>query len=361
MKTSGSYDTALSASHSAEPTSARTENSLLLPSIEDYHIADVEISQLNFDGSPRLSGVDQEHARVLSEVHSPLPPITVHRSTMRVIDGRHRTHAALLKGKSTISARLVDCDERTAFVLAVKENISHGLPLSTADRKAAAGSIVDSHPEWSDRTVAEATGVSDKTVSAIRSGTTSESPQSNTRLGKDGKLRPVNSASMRQHAADIIRKHPEKGLREIARATGLSPATVRDVRDRLKRNEHPVPARYRETSKREFDAVPRHHRVPVQAEPVDQRQLLAKLKTDPSLKFNEAGRNLLRWLHHHPVNLETCESIAVSVPEHWALPLAGLARNCAQAWMVLAIQLEQRHHEGEQPEGDYRDHDRSSL
>jgi ParB-like chromosome segregation protein Spo0J len=271
---------------------------------------------------------------------------------MRVIDGRHRTQAALLNGKKTIAARLIDCDERTAFVLAVKENITHGLPLSTADRKAAAASIIASHAEWSDRTIAEMTGVSDKTVSAIRAGATSESPQSNARLGKDGRLRPVNSASMRQQAADLIRKHPEKGLREIARATGLSPATVRDVRERLSRNEDPVPVRYRQTAKREFDAAPRQHKLPIHAEPVDRRKLLAKLMTDPSLKFSEAGRNMLRWLHHYSVDLEACEKMALSIPEHWSQPVAALARSCAQAWIVLAVHLEQRDRDGDQPGDD---------
>jgi ParB-like chromosome segregation protein Spo0J len=335
---------------SAQAISVQIENSPQLPSFEDYQIVNVVLAQLDLNGSPRLSGVDPEHTRVLAEVRGSLPPITVHGPTMRVIDGTHRTHAALLNGERTIAARLIDCDERTAFVLAVKENITHGLPLSTPDRKAAAANIIASHPEWSDRTIAEATGVSDKTVSAIRSGTTSESPQSSTRLGKDGRLRPLNSASMRKQAASIIREHPHQGLREIARATGLSPATVRDVRERLNRNEDPVPERYREAVKREFEASPRQYGALIHAEPVDRRKLLAKLTTDPSLKFSEAGRNMLWWLHKYSVDLEACEGMAISIPEHWSMPVAALARNCAQAWMVLATQLEERYREGEQPE-----------
>jgi ParB-like chromosome segregation protein Spo0J len=313
------------------------------PSFEHYPIVSIEISGLALEGSPRLAGEDPEHTRALADIHGVLPPITVHLPTMRVIDGRHRIRAALLNGKRVIDARLVDCDEETAFVLAVKENVTHGLPLSVTDRKVAAVSIMATHTDWSDRAVAESTGLSDKTVSVIRASSTAESPQSNTRLGKDGRLRPLNSAAMRRQAAALMDGRPEVGLREIARETGLSPATVRDVRKRIGRGEDPVPARYRDAGSRDFSAAPRPPRRPSgQVQPVDQRTLLTKLMNDPSLKFSEAGRCVLRWLHHYAVDPESCQSMAVSVPDHWSMSIADLARSCATGWTMLAEQLEQR-------------------
>ncbi|MFD1048366.1 ParB N-terminal domain-containing protein, partial [Kibdelosporangium lantanae] len=113
--------------------------------------------------SPRLEGEDGEHIRALVELDVQLPPITVHRTTMRVIDGMHRLRAAVLRRQDFIDAYLVDAEPDDVFVLAVEANIQHGLPLTFADRKAAAARIVRSHPHWSDRAIAAKTGLSPKT------------------------------------------------------------------------------------------------------------------------------------------------------------------------------------------------------
>jgi ParB-like chromosome segregation protein Spo0J len=301
----------------------------------------IEIMKLTLCGSPRSAGEDLEHARVLAYSDGKLPPILVHRRTMQVIDGRHRVRAALLNGRHTIEARLIDCDEATAFVLAVKANIMHGLPLSLSDRKAAAVNIIRSHQHWSDRAVAEATGLSDKTVSAIRSGATAESSQSNARLGKDGRLRPLNTAAMRRQAAELMSDHPEFGLREIARATGLSPATVRDVRKRTDNGEDPVPIRYRNTESGASSPCPATKNQ-ASVKHIDRKELLVKLMHDPSLRFSESGRNVVRWLQHHTVEPESSQIVAADVPNHWAKSVAELARSCADTWFQLAEQLDQR-------------------
>src|SRR4029078_7378388 len=97
---------------------------------------------------------------------------------MRVIDGMHRVRAALLNGRTRIDARLLDCDEGAAFVFAVKTNVKHGLPLSPSDRAAAAARIIAIHPHWSDRAVAAATALSDKTISPIPARSTADGPLS---------------------------------------------------------------------------------------------------------------------------------------------------------------------------------------
>src|SRR5215204_7137150 len=58
--------------------------------------------------SPRQAGVDLEHTRMLAGIDERLPPIIVHRSTMRVIDGAHRLGAALLRGDEMIEVRFFD-------------------------------------------------------------------------------------------------------------------------------------------------------------------------------------------------------------------------------------------------------------
>lgn len=317
-------------------------------SVESYPICIVEINQLALVGSPRLAGEDPVHTRVLAEIDH-LPPIVVHRPTMQVIDGMHRVRAALSKGRTVISARMIDCDQATAFVLAVRANVTHGLPLSPLDRKAAAECIITTHPNWSDRAVAAATGLSDKTVSAIRWSSTSEIPHSDDRVGRDGRVRPLNSAARRQQAALLIAERPDAGLREIARATGLSPATVRDVRMRTERGEDPVPAKYRDPApadpapaSRPASQVQMPARRGAMAD-IDGKALLAKLVNDPSLRHSENGRVTLRWLHHHTVDFDSCRGVEGSIPDHWSTLIAELARSCAMAWLMLADDLEKRH------------------
>jgi hypothetical protein len=128
----------------------------------------VPISVLLLSESPRLAGVDEAHAQALATAGSVLPRIIVHSPTMRVIDGAHRVRAAVLRGQDTIEACLVDGTDGEAFLLAVHVNTNHGLPLSLADRKAAASRIVRDYPQWSNRVVAVIAGISDKTVGAQR-------------------------------------------------------------------------------------------------------------------------------------------------------------------------------------------------
>src|SRR5262249_10222523 len=128
-------------------------------------------------------------------------------------------------------------------------------------------------------------------------------------------------------------------------ATGLSPATVRDVRKRTDRGEDPVPAKYRVPDGRRSMASGTGHRL-AQARQLDERvnpdMLLTKLQNDPSVKFSETGRHALRWLYHHTVDADTCQRLGRNVPDHWTALVAALARSCAMAWTVLAEQLEQR-------------------
>ncbi|RQX33168.1 hypothetical protein DLJ57_19775, partial [Micromonospora chalcea] len=127
----------------------------------------VPVSALLPGDSPRLAGENVEHIRLLAAMHD-LPPILVQRGTMRVIDGMHRLRAAKLRGDETVRVTFFDGDDAAAFLLSVDANIKHGLPLSRADREAAATRILRLYPQWSDRAVAAAAGLSPTTVSGIR-------------------------------------------------------------------------------------------------------------------------------------------------------------------------------------------------
>ena len=333
---------------SAHPTQTTfPDGPVLSPAwIESHPAVVVPIDSLLFDGSPRLGGEDLEHVRMLAEASAALPPIMVHAPTMRVIDGVHRVRAARLNRLTEIRARMLHCDEQAAFILAVKANISHGLPLSKDDRTTAAIRIIVSHPDWSDRAVAAVTGLSDKTVSRIRVQSGSATLQPGVRIGRDGRIRPLDTTQKREQAAAMISEGPRTGLREIARATGLSLATVQDVRQRVNRGEDPVPSRYRLA--KDADAATRPSPQPAMPRTrykealVDQQVALEKLDHDPSLKFNEAGRHLLHWLHRYTLEVDGAKAISTSVPDHWTGVVSALARTCATAWIGLADILDER-------------------
>jgi hypothetical protein len=252
----------------------------------------VEIAQLVFAGSPRSDGEDHAHVERLLEAEWPLPPILVHRPTMRIIDGFHRVRAPKSKGLQQIQTIFLDGSLELAFIVAVEANVTHGLPLSIGDRRAAAARILQTHSDWSDRTIATSTGLSAKTVRAIRFAT-AENPQLNKRVGKDGRVRPLNAGVGRQHAAQLLASRPNASLREIAKAAGISPGTVRDVRERLRRGEDVVPiprcqnrVAARGDGRKQSAAAATNTDVPMDVKPV-----LLSLSRDPALRMSELGAN----------------------------------------------------------------------
>jgi ParB-like chromosome segregation protein Spo0J len=298
----------------------------------------VPIASLLPSDSPRLGGVSAEHVRALTEIDTGVPPILVHRVTMRVIDGMHRLQAAARRGRETIEVRFVDGDERDLFVLAVQTNTQHGLPLSLRDRIAAATRVASSHPHWSDRLIAELTGLSANTVGSVRKRSSEDIPRVDGRVGRDGKVRPLNTGHGRQLAGAIMTERPGVSVREVARETGLSLGTVQDVRKRLSQGEDPVPERQRGRDNVVTSAKP----AAVPHAPIEPSKALALVKRDPSLRFSDVGRTILRLLDSHSIPEETWVRLAESVPPHSAAAVASIARSCAMSWTRFAEQVESR-------------------
>ncbi|MFI9307995.1 ParB/RepB/Spo0J family partition protein [Streptomyces triculaminicus] len=305
----------------------------------------VRIDNLLPADSPRLNGLDEEHARQLAEKESELPPILVHRTTLRVIDGMHRIRAAELNGRSEIAATFFDGSAAEAFLRSVVANISHGLPLSMADRKAAAGRILTSHPLLSDRAVAAYTGLAARSVGAVRRRSAADSLQVNVRIGTDGKPHPLNRAAGRIRASEVIAERPDLPLREIARVAGISVGTAHDVRTRLRRGEAPVPATRAATG--DGDGAGRV-RTTARTGPDehdgtrDPHFTLRRLAGDPSLRQSESGRELLRWLHTQVAMGDDWKRRMDAVPPHCADAVAELARQCSDTWRQIAREMHRR-------------------
>ncbi len=312
----------------------------------------VPISSLVPADSPRLSGEDRAHVVRLAESEVALPPILVQRHTMRVIDGMHRVRAAILNGREEITVEYFDgCDE-DAFVRAVELNIAHGLPLSLADRKAAAMRMLRVRNDLSDRAIASASGLAGKTVAAIRTRATEENAQLHARLGTDGRMRPLDGTDGRRRAAEIISEFPRASLREVAASAGISPGTARDVRRRLERGEDPVRVERAQRRSQGADTRPQGA-TPSSRPPAAsmangssatdcKRVILPKLTQDPSVRFTEGGRELLRWLNGHVIEMDDWAAFVAAVPPHRTAAVAALARQSAESWSEFADQLERR-------------------
>jgi hypothetical protein len=302
--------------------------------------------------SPRQDGESHEHIQLIAESGTKLLPIIVHRQTMRVIDGMHRLKAAVLRGEVQIEAQLYEGHADDAFVLAVQANVTHGLPLSLDDRVRAATRIVGSHPKWSDRAIASAVGLSPKTVGAIRlrSSSASESPL---RIGRDGRVRPVSTAASRRLAGELMTRNPEASLRQIADAVGLAPSTIMDVRARLRAGQDVVPGNQcpRDGQDAQTGSKPsarRRRRVPADGGTgslfsFPQRAgAIGILMQDPSLRFSETGRRLLRWLEAQPNAVADWWRVVDAVPEHCHAVVAEIARDNARTWFAIADRMERR-------------------
>ncbi len=256
----------------------------------------------------------------------------------------------VLKGRETIEVEFFDGSTEDAFLRGVTANVTHGLPLSHADRKAAAARIVASHPHMSDRAIARASGLGAKTVAAIRRTSSDAVTCVNARVGSDGKVRPLNSAGGRLKAAEVLAEHPEASLREVARLAGISPATVSDVRKRIALGELPLSVRsdapdapavpHKDTHTPAQEIGVRGNRGPRRLEPVDPAPVLKKLLRDPSLRHNEEGRNLLRLLQQNALAMSS--ELSVVVPPHCRELVVKLARQYAETWYEFAKELDRR-------------------
>jgi ParB-like nuclease domain len=301
----------------------------------------IPVADLVLSNWLRARGEDAKHVRVLAEVEDKLPPIVVHRATMRVVDGIHRVRAAMLRGAALIDAILFEGTENEAFLLAVRLNVAHGLPLTRADRVAAAVRIICSCPQWSDRAIASAAGLSDKTVASIRRQASAEIPQMPGRVGRDGRVRPVSPDAGRRLASEVIAQKPDATISEIAMRAGISPGTARDVRQRLRNGLDPVPSRRRDPAGAgsrpdgEGDGATGRS-LSAQMVPV----IMKSLSADPSLRYNETGRALLRLLALHAMSSAEWERLISAVPMHRAQAVAQAARSCSEAWREFAIRLE---------------------
>lgn len=305
-------------------------------------ISSVPIELLREGDYPRSDGIDQGHVELLSGLDGELPPILVHRPTMRIIDGVHRLNAARLRNDHTLDVVYFDGSEEEAFLLSVESNIRHGLPLSLKDRKRAAQRILRTFPEWSNRSIASRVGLDHKTVGSIRQRQGDPAAQPGVRVGLDGRVRPLDPADGRRRAQAEIIRNPRAPLRDIASLAGVSVETVRNVRGRMTpKADRPAAAVAasvpRPTARGEVRA-PAAAQTPSSG-PSEIVATVESLKRDPAVRYSDDGRALVRWLESRLIHEEDTDRV-LRVPAHQKASVARAARMIAARWNEIARRLE---------------------
>lgn len=313
----------------------------------------------------RQGGINAAYLQLLIDAsgRSQLPPVLVQKDGWRIIDGLHRLEAAKLCGDHSIKARLVDCTDAEALVIAMKANSSHGLPLSRADRMCGAERVLMAHPEWSDRAIASVTGLSAKTIASLRDRSACATPPGGQRLGLDGKMRAVSAGEGRRRAAAYLTAHPDATLREVARETDVSLGTVHDVSARLRRGVSPERGGLRGTGARltlhpadrpaqappvtehapapDAEGAPPRRTGPADAPPAWET-VAAKVANDPCVRYTAGGKEFLQWMALHATDPNGWQDLVNAVPAHWLGVIAPIAESVSKEWSLFAERLRSR-------------------
>jgi ParB-like chromosome segregation protein Spo0J len=302
----------------------------------------VPIASLLPADSPRQCGVKREHVQLLLEAGNSLPPILVHRTTMRVIDGMHRLTCALERGETHIDVEYFDGREDEIFLLAVRTNVEHGLPLTLQERKNAASALLKSYAHMSDRALAKIVGLSPKTVAAVRQRSDDEAVQAPKRLGLDGVIRPIGNGTGRAAAYNAFAADATATVRSVAKATGVSVGTAHSIRRLVQMTTPPSAKTAAE------DADGEQLRASLQTRPAETASrttpeaLVRRLLEDPSLRLKDHGRVLLRLLTMKGFFRSDWSGLISEIPAHCIPSVADLADAYANEWRKFAVELRQR-------------------
>jgi ParB-like chromosome segregation protein Spo0J len=286
--------------------------------------------------SPRERGIDPGHVAVLAEVRESWPPIVVSRRDRSVIDGQHRVAAARQLGIQRLCAVFFDGSPDDAYVEFVRCNVGHGLALTLDERRAAARRILLTHSDLSDRRVASVCGLSPKTVARLRRETDRGTGAGRTaagakkRVGRDGRQRPVDAGAARVRIAEELERQPDASLRSIASAVGVSPETVRTVREKLR-------AGALRTTDRVGPGEPENVVTAILAR---KRHPGRPLDRDRAFTDRDDGRQFVDWFEATSVDDADLWEHASAVPRSRVYEIADEARRRAAVWTRFAEQLE---------------------
>jgi ParB-like chromosome segregation protein Spo0J len=250
--------------------------------------------------------------------------LVVRQGDNTIVDGNYRYLAARELGHAHVSCIWFCGDDDEILVEALHRNRSHGLPLSLAEREAAAVHLIEFHPEWSNRRLAEACGLAPGTVRRIRDSGPPPAEPVSIRIGRDGKRRPADAQHARQRVLSALESHPTHSLRDIAGLAGSSPETVRSLKKRM--------------------GAPGLGEVlaldPANALASDSAETM-RWTSDSALQSAPASNQFLSWFEKTTV-AEEWQSFVNDIPLSRAYEVADEARRRASTWQSFASTLESR-------------------
>jgi hypothetical protein len=310
-------------------------------------VVEIPIDELRVGPSMRERGIDPAHVATLAEVPASWPPLLVNRSDGSIVDGQHRALAARQLGLRRVRVVWFDGTPEDGYLEFVRRNVAHGLPLTLVERRRAARRILCSRPDFSDRGIAALCGLSPRTVARLREEAGTDAARTNGarhpkgRVGRDGRVRPIDPAAVRARIAEEIVRQPDASLRKIASAVGASPETVRSVRNEMRA----VSASSAPDSRNSDDP----HAAGQSLATV--RALLAGSRSAPvgeacrddrAFTDREDGQRFVDWLNTTSVEQGDLWRYVDSVPLSRVYVIADEARRRAEFWTRFAMAVEGR-------------------
>jgi hypothetical protein len=163
------------------------------------------------------------------EAGEKFPPIVVYHDGTEYFcaDGFHRILAAQRSNRKVIAAEVTKGTRQDALIYALGANRTNGLRRTNADKRHCVEIALKEFPDWSNRRIADACGVSDPTVAAIREEhvqTFSTSSTPAVRTGRDGKQYPAHARSSR--APRLIESDSVSRRREVQDISGAGQPSI---------------------------------------------------------------------------------------------------------------------------------------
>jgi hypothetical protein len=203
--------------------------------------------------------------------------------------------------------------------------------------------VLARNPEWSNRRIASLCGLSDKTVGRLRRASSAVIVGVERRVGRDGKVRPVQAGQVRERVKQALAENPKGSLRAIAAVAGASPETVRSVRANLLAGDGPhegarriqLPPRREATTRSMLSVLSQIH------EPAEPPGRCSDWLLDRALAASDGGSGFARWFASTDLSEEWHDFV-------WTVPLGRVyevvdeARRRAAAWTSFASLLESR-------------------
>jgi ParB-like chromosome segregation protein Spo0J len=176
----------------------RTDSTTRKPDLRFHPLADI---------FPLMEGTEFDELFADIKAHGLVEPIVVYEGM--ILDGRNRYRACEVAGLEP-AYRHFTGDDPTAFVISANLHRRH---LTAEDKRKVIADLIKADPTKSNRQIAKAAKVDDKTVGTIRKklGATAEIPQLEKTTGADGKARR-HPRKRRPSSGEVRRRRRQERL-----------------------------------------------------------------------------------------------------------------------------------------------------